>query len=319
MTQPSGRAVRGSDIAGSRVLVTGGSGFIGTRMVAALIAAGADPVVADLKPYPDPDVETVLGDLRDPENQRRALDGEVAGVIHLAALTSVLKSMEQPAEVYSTNVAMTADLLELARRREVPRFLLASSNAVTGDVGSAPIDEDLPLHPLTPYGATKAAGEMLLSAYAGSYAMTTCAPRFANVYGPGMRHKDSMVPRLMRAAASGGQIEIYGDGEQVRDFVHVDDVVRAVLLAWRVGHIGPLVVGSGVSNSVNELVDAVRAVTGTELPATRVPAKNGEMPAVVLDPARLRALGHVPNYDLKAGLATVWPEFSGADRGGSGW
>lgn len=315
MTQPYGGAAGDSDLAGARVLVTGGSGFIGTRVVAALIAAGADPVVADLNPHADPDVPIVLGDLRDEAVRRKAVTPGLDGIVHLAALTSVLKSIETPDDVYRTNVDMTAGLLELAREHQVPRLLFASTNAVTGDVGSAPIDESLPLRPLTPYGATKAAAEMLISAYTACYGVAGCALRFANVYGPGMHAKDSMIPRLMRAARDGGGVQVYGDGEQVRDFVHVDDVVQALFLAWRTGSTGPLVVGSGVSSSVNDLVDAVRAVTGAPLPVTNVAAKPGEMPAVVLDPARLRGLGHRPSYDLKGGLATVWPDFqNGGER-----
>lgn len=308
-------------LAGARVLVTGGAGFIGTRLVRALAAAGAETVVADLHPHPDADVRSVVGDLRDPEVQRRALTPGTDAVVHLAAMTSVLRSMEQPAQVYQTNVAMTADLLELARETGTRTFLFASTNAVTGDVGDTAIDEGMPLRPLTPYGATKAAAEMLLSAYTASYGMRCCALRFANVYGPGMARKDSMVPRLMRAARSGAQVEIYGDGKQARDFVHVDDVIQAILLAWRTGHVGPLIVGSGRSVSVNELVDLTRRVTGAPLPTRYVPAKPGEMPAVVLDVSAARALGFRPRYDLEAGLATVWPEFShdlvaGAASGG---
>lgn len=310
MTQPYGGAAEENDLAGARVLVTGGSGFIGTRVVAALIAAGAEPLVADLNPHPDPDIPIVLGDLCDPAVRRRAVTPGLDGIIHLAALTSVLKSIETPGEVYRTNVDMTAGLLELAREHEVPRLLFASTNAVTGDVGATPIDESLPLRPLTPYGATKAASEMLISAYTACYGVAGCATRFANVYGPGMHAKDSMIPRLMRAARDGGGVQIYGDGTQVRDFVHVDDVVQALFVAWRTGQTGPLVVGSGVSNSVLELVEAVRVVTGAPLPVTHVPAKSGEMPAVVLNPERLRGLGHRLSYDLKAGLATVWPDFS---------
>ena len=115
----------------------------------------------------------------------------------------MLKSLDEPVDTYETNVGITANLLELARTRGVGSFLLASTNAVVGDVGRAVITEQSPLRPLTPYGATKAAGEMLLSSYSACYGIAGCALRFSNVYGPGMQHKDSFVPRLMRAAASG--------------------------------------------------------------------------------------------------------------------
>jgi UDP-glucose 4-epimerase len=298
---------------GAQVLVTGGSGFIGSRLVSALLAAGASVAVADLKPHPDPRVTSLVGDLCDPRAREAAVTPGLDGIVHLAAITSVLRSVEDPAGVYRLNVDATAGLLELARERGVPRVIFASTNAVTGDVGSASITEDMPLRPLTPYGATKAAAEMLLSAYTGVYAMRTCALRFANVYGPGMLHKDSFVPRLMRAAASGGGVQIYGDGNQLRDYVHVDDIVQGILLAWHTGHTGPLVLGSGRSTTVNDLIDAARKVTGAPIPAERVEAKAGEMPAVVLDIARARSLGYEPKHDLVTGMATVWPDFEPAE------
>ena len=301
-----------SDLDGARVLITGGAGFIGGRLVNAFRAAGAEVTVADREPYPDPDVPSVVGDLCDPAVREAAVTPGLDAIVHLAALTSVLRSMEDPAGVYRLNVDVTADLLERARVRGIPRFLLASTNAVTGDVGATPIDERTPPRPLTPYGGTKAAAEMLLSAYAGAYGMRTCALRFANVYGPGMRHKDSFVPRLMRAAAAGDGVRVYGDGTQLRDYVHVDDVVQAVTLAWRTDHLGPLVVGSGRSTSVNELIETARVVTGAPIPAEHTAPKRGEMPAVVLDISAARALGYRPRHDLASGLATVWPDFAPA-------
>lgn len=292
------------------MLVTGGSGFIGSRLVRALLDEGADVTVADQRPGPEPRVRAVPGDLTDPAVRDAAVAEGTSTIVHLAAVTSVLRSMDDPVRTHEVNVEATAGLLELARRRGVERFVLASTNAVTGDVGSRPIDEGVPPRPLTPYGATKAAAEMLLSGYSASYGIAGAALRFANVYGPGMAHKDSFVPRLMRAAASGQGVQVYGDGTQLRDYVHVDDVVQAILLVLRTGHTGPLVVGSGRSESVNDLVTAAREVTGAALPVEHVPAKPGEMPAVVLDIARARALGYEPRHTLASGLATAWPDFA---------
>jgi UDP-glucose 4-epimerase len=311
-----------SDGVPSRVLVTGGAGFIGRRVVRALLASGpadhagpAGPAghtvtVVDRHPFPDDRVTSVVGDLCDPAVVDHGLAQATDVVIHLAAVTSVLRSMEDPAGTYQLNVDATFNLLETAKNRGVQTFLLASTNAVTGDVGTATISEAIPLRPLTPYGATKAAGEMLLSAYVGSYGMQGAALRFANVYGPGMEAKDSFVPRLMRAAAQGKGVQIYGDGTQLRDLVHVDDIVSGIFTAWRTGHNGPLILGSGESVTVNDILDAARAVTGAEIPAEYIPAKPGEMPAVVIDISAARALGYEPRMDLKAGIATVWPEFS---------
>jgi UDP-glucose 4-epimerase len=294
----------------SRVLVTGGSGFIGRRLVKALLDMGADVTVADLHEPREPEVRSVVGDLRDPSVAARAVGPGTDLIVHLAAVTSVLRSVEDPAGTYETNVHATATLLELARTRSVGAFIFASTNAVVGDVGRAVITEQTATRPLTPYGATKAASEMLLSCYSAAYGIKAAALRFSNVYGPGMQKKDSFIPRLMRAASSGGGVQVYGDGSQVRDLVHVDDIVAGILLAWRTGTTGPLILGAGESITVNDIVTAAREVTGAPLPVENVPAKPGEMPAVIVDIAAARALGWKPAYDLTSGLATVWPEFA---------
>ena len=213
----------------SRVLVTGGAGFIGRRVVRALLAEGHEVTVADLRAFGDPEVRSVTGDLCDPGVPERAVRPETDVIIHLAAITSVLASVNDPVSTHRLNVDATARLLELARENEVGSFLLASTNAVTGNVGSAVISEQTVLRPLTPYGATKAAAEMLLSAYANCYGITGTALRFSNVYGPGMAEKDSFIPRLMRAARDGEGVQVRGDGSMLRDVVHVDDVVQGVL------------------------------------------------------------------------------------------
>jgi len=299
-------------LCGERVLVTGGCGFIGGAVVEAFRGAGADVVVADRTPYPDPDVDSLVGDLRDPAFLSGVVQPGLTGVVHLAAVTSVLESKGDPAGTYEANVAVTAALLERMRVAGVDRFVLSSTNAVLGDVGTVPLHEDLPPRPLTPYGATKAACEMLASGYAGSYGIAASAVRFTNVYGPRMAAKDSLVPRLMRAALSGQEIDVYGDGTQVRDLVHVDDAVDGVLLAWRRRHVGALTVGSGRTVTVNVLVSLVREITGRPIPTRHVDPPGGEMYAVVADIGRARSLGYEPRVELGDGLRGVWREFSGS-------
>jgi UDP-glucose 4-epimerase len=221
--------------------------------------------------------------------------------------------VEAPAATYTTNVAGTATLLEGARAAGVRSLVFASTNAVVGPcVGQ--ITEGVPLHPLTPYGATKAAAEMLISAYDASYGVRGVSLRFTNVYGPGMALKDSIVARLMRAVRTGSTIEVYGDGRQVRDYVQVSDVVRAVTTglvdpAWR----GPVVIGSGRSLSVLDLLELTRAATGAPIPARHGPAKPGEMPAVRVGISRAASLGWSPRVTLPQGLAEVWQEWSQTD------
>ncbi len=294
------------------MLVTGGSGFIGRHVVSSLGAAGSQVRVLDLVAHPDPTVDMVLGDVVDPDVRRAGLDGGIDAIVHLAAVTSVLRSVEHPELTYRTNVAATAGLLEDARHAGVEAVVFASTNAVVGPVApGAVICEGSVLRPLTPYGATKAAAEMLLSAYDAAYGLRCVALRFTNVYGPGMAAKDSIVARLMRAIQAGATFEIYGDGHQVRDYLHVSDVIGAVQGAldddrWR----GPVVLGAGDSLSVHEVVDAVRRVSGAALPVRHVAARPGEMPAVVVDTERARSLGWSPHVELDEGLIGVWDEWS---------
>jgi UDP-glucose 4-epimerase len=299
---------------GRRILVTGGSGFIGRHVVAALANAGAYVRVVDLNPHPDPAVEVVQGDIAEEAVLERAFAGGFDAVVHLAAVTSVLRSLEHPELTYRTNVAGTASVLEGARGAGVAALAFASTNAVTGPMRAPAIVETATLEPLTPYGATKAAAEMLMSAYTASYGLRCASLRLTNVYGPGMQAKDSIVARLMRAIRLDKTFEIYGDGRQVRDYVHVADVVGAVRLAltderWS----GPTVIGTGTSLSVLEVVEEVRRVSGAELNVRHGPAKAGEMPAVIVDPSRARAAGWAPRYTFAEGLRGVWAEWSEAD------
>ncbi|MFN2495951.1 MAG: NAD-dependent epimerase/dehydratase family protein [Pseudonocardiaceae bacterium] len=298
--------------AAGRVVITGGAGFVGRAAVAAFVGRGNPVTVVDRHRHPDPAVRSLVGELTDPGVIAAALHGgDVIGVVHLAAITSVLRSVEQPVATFQANVAVTQHLLEGCRQAGVERFIMASTNAVVGDVGHAAVDETVPLHPLTPYGATKAACEMLLSGYAGAYRMATCALRFTNIYGPGMGHKDSFVARMMRAALAGEGVQIYGDGLQRRDLVHIDDVTQALLAAWDRRYTGTAIIGAGRSVTVLELVEAVRQVTGCALPVEHVAAKPGEMPAVVVDIGRGREqLDYRPSVSLTDGLATVWKDFA---------
>jgi len=298
----------------SRVLVTGGAGFIGRRVVRALLAEGHEVTVADLRAFPDTAVRSVIGDLCDPDGPARAVRPGTDVIIHLAAVTSVLASVNDPVSTHRLNVDATARLLELARENEVGTFLFASTNAVVGGGSEAGevITERAVLRPLTPYGATKAAAEMLIGSYASCYRITGTSLRFSNVYGPGMAEKDSFIPRLMRAARDGEGVQVRGDGTMLRDVVHVDDIVQGLLVAWQSGHSGPLILGAGRSVSVNEMVATARRVTGEAIPAENVPIEKGEMPAIVIDISAAKALGYQPGYDLESGMATVWPEFDPA-------
>lgn len=314
------------DLRGERVVVSGGSGFIGGHVVAALCSGGVNVVSVDRRPakafrcHPagDHDVTIVLGDLRDGAVVEASVETGTRAIVHLAAQTQVLRSIEDPQGTFDNNVAVTGAMLERARHVGATSFVLASTNAVVGAGASGTLSEGAPLAPLTPYGATKAAGEMLLSCYNAAYGVRGVALRFTNVYGPGMSEKDSIVPRLLRAAASGATFDIYGDGRQVRDYVNVADVVSAIVLSLsQPGISGPLVIGAGFSVSVLDLIVLVEKALGSTFEVRHVPAKAGEMPAVIVDNSRARSWGWVPAVGLEEGIAEVAEEWGGKAGPGS--
>ncbi len=290
-------------------------------MVAALFRAGADVVSVDRRPAPafrchpagDHGVTEVLGDLREAAVVEAAVLPGTGAIVHLAAQTQVLRSIEDPRGTFENNVVVTEAVLERARLVGVAGFVLASTNAVVGAGAWGILTESVPLGPLTPYGATKAAGEMLLSCYNAAYGVRGVALRFTNVYGPGMSEKDSIVPRLMRVAGSGGALDVYGDGRQVRDYVNVADVVSAIMMAVRSPSLsGPVVIGSGSSVSVLDLIDVVQKALGMPLRVNHVPAKAGEMPAVMVDNSVARSWGWAPAVSLEDGIAEVAAEWGGS-------
>jgi hypothetical protein len=198
----------------SRVLVTGGAGFVGRRVVSALLGEGHEVTLADKHASADGRAHSLVGDLCDPAVIAKAVSPGTDVIIHLAAVTSVLRSAEDPVGTYRLNVEATAGLLEHARQRGVGAFLLASTNAVAGDVGHATIDERTPLSPLTPYGASKAAGEMLLAGYAASYGITGPRCGFSSVWS---WQPDQGRPHNQADARGQGRqgVQIHGD---VRSF-----------------------------------------------------------------------------------------------------
>ncbi|HVC26238.1 MAG TPA: NAD-dependent epimerase/dehydratase family protein [Acidimicrobiales bacterium] len=297
-----------------RILVTGGSGFIGRHVVSMLRARGDEVRVVDLRPFPDAEVQCIVGDLRNRSVAEAAVVAGLDAVVHLAAITSVLQSVNEPDAVFHTNVVATEYLLEQCRQLDVPRVVFASTNAVAGDVGRSIIDESLVLHPLTPYGATKAAAEMLLGAYSSSYAMTCVSLRFTNVYGAGMQTKDSVIARLMRAALASGGIQVYGDGEQLRDYVYVTDAAAAIEHGLGMGRPDVLTIGAGESVSMNELHRLTCDVTGVEIAKEHVAGKPGEMPAVIVDISKAAASGWRPAYSVRDGVAATWADFSAGER-----
>jgi len=224
-----------------RYLVTGGAGFIGSHIVRALLEQGASVRVLDNfssgrlenLQTSDSSLEVIKGDLRDSALVAQALRG-IDVAFHEAAFVSATESMEQPQGCFDINVNGTLLLFEAARQARVRRMVIASSAAVYGDSDALPLQEDVSLHPLSPYGVSKQIDELLAALYTKSFGLEVVALRYFNVYGPRQR-PDSMyaaaIPIFIRRLMEGNAVTIFGDGGQTRDLIFVDDVVRANLLA----------------------------------------------------------------------------------------
>jgi UDP-glucose 4-epimerase len=261
-----------------RILVTGGSGFIGSHVVDKLLEAGHEPRILDLVPSPHhDDVEAVLGDLRDPTVTREALDGCEA-VIHLAALADVDQVAKDPALTDSVNTRGTQIILEVARDAGVGRFVYASTIWVYGDAsGPEPLDEDTPLGlPKHFYTATKIAGEMYTASYGELYDLEWTILRFGIPYGPRAR-PSAVVPSFTAKALAGQPLTIAGDGTQSRRFVYVEDLAEGVvasLVPEAANRVYNLV--GRENTSVRAIARAVREVVG-DVPIVHIEGRAGDL------------------------------------------
>ncbi len=251
------------------VLVTGGAGFVGANLVRLLLDSGYQVRVLDnfstgQRAYLDGlDLEIHEGDILDIAAVERAVDG-VDGIVHLAAQTGVPGSLADPRQDCEVNVMGTLNLLEAARARQEAvgrqiRFVFASSNAPLGKQPPPATEDKAPL-PISPYGASKLAGEGYCLAYHGSWGLGTVVLRFANLYGPYSAHKNSVVAKFIKDILSKGAITIHGDGKQTRDFIYVSDLCRAVVLGLRNNNISGEVfqIATGVETSISQLAQTVQ-------------------------------------------------------------
>lgn len=302
-----------------RVLVTGGAGFIGSALVSLLVERGTAVRVYDnlstgsAANLEGTEAELVRGDVRDADALERAARGCEA-VFHLAAGTGVLPSIENPFDDFDLNARGTLTALWAAHRAGAKRFVFSSSNAPLG-AGAYPASEEKPVAPLSPYGASKAAGEAYCSAFHGVYGLGSVAVRFSNAFGPRSAHKSNVIPLFIRRVLDGEELVVYGDGEQTRDFVFVTDLADGLVRAAETDGAGGEIfqLASGVETSVNRLIALIGEVTGRE-PAVRYePPRQGEILRnySLIEKARDR-LGFNPAVTLEEGLRRTFEWFTSA-------
>ena len=294
-----------------RAIVTGGAGFIGSHVVDALVAQGAEVAVVDSLVHGAQDnvatgAELHVRDIREPlDDVFDAVRPEA--VLHLAAQADVRVSVERPVEDADVNVLGTVRILESARKHGAQVVFSSTGGAIYGDcTTSAP--EDSPCEPLSPYGTAKLAAEEYLRAYNRLYGTRHIALRYGNVYGPRQdpHGEAGVVAIFLGALARGEQARIFGDGMQTRDYVYVGDVARATLAA--LGHEGGVFnVGTGRETSVAELYELCARVAGSDRAAEHAPARLGELQRSFLDPTLAAdTLGFRAMVDLEDGLRSTW-------------
>lgn len=291
-----------------RVLITGGGGFIGSHIAATLAQLNDVRVLDNFstgeRRNVSDGVNVIDGDVCNEETVDAALS-DVDVVFHEAAMVSVPESVEHPVDCHDLNGSATVQLLDCARRHDV-RVILASSAAVYGNPESVPITEDATTDPASPYGFEKRLNEQYAQFYTETYGLPTVPLRYFNVYGS--RGLDGeyagVIGTFVRQAQSGNPLTVEGDGEQTRDFIHVDDVVQANLLAATTDAVGrPFNVGTGRSVTINHLAETVRDVVGTDVPIEHVPPRADDIERSEADLHNTRnLLGFDPTVSLHEGL-----------------
>ena len=348
----------------NRLLITGGCGFIGLNLIKFLIDKGyqnlrildnlsigtkesLESLLSELGTFTKTETKNqikysvdsslltsnfslnlIIGDIRDRQTCNMATEG-IDAVVHLAAHAGVIPSIKDAFFDFETNALGTLNLLHAAVNNKVVRFIFASSNAPLGDQAS-PLSEARVPRPLSPYGASKLSCEGYCSAFYSSYDLKTVILRFSNVYGPCCLHKNSVIARFIKDGISKGELTVYGDGTQTRDFIHVDDLCQAIQLCFSAlanqrltnqpiiinrkisGEIFHL--GTGKETSILELARVIQELLDKKIQISFAPERKGEIKRNYSDITKAKKiLGFCPEIFLKDGVESVYEWFMTQD------
>lgn len=312
-------------------LITGGCGFIGRALIAQLLDNGGHAIrvldnlsvgtrkdlrqITDFAEYGDKvpiddwthKVTLFEGDILDPEVVCKAVSGANV-IVHLAANTGVGPSVNDPMSDCEANVIGTLNMLEACRKSQTGRFVFASSGAPLG-VQKPPLHEEMAPHPASPYGASKLAGEGYCSAYYHCFGVETVVLRFGNVYGEGSGHKQSVVAKFIKQAYSGERLEIYGDGNQTRDFIYISDLIAAVIQSSTMSDVGgeTFQIATAQETTVSEMTKKLLTVMkeeGMKEPEIYLgPRRDGDVQRNFSDTSKARSKLHwASSVSLEDGL-----------------
>lgn len=308
---------------GESVVVTGGAGFIGSHVVELLLAQGFEITVLDdlttgKRGNLPAGVHLIQVRVQDREAAVALADLRPAGVIHLAAQTSVGRSWADPGADTETNVLGTVNVLHGCAAARVRRCVFASSAAVYGVPLSLPLEESHAPGPLSPYGVSKLAGEAYAAAFGRNFGFTQICLRYANVYGPRQdAHGEAGVVAIFSdRLARGESLEVHGDGTQTRDFVYVADVAAATVRALQANAEGPVNVGTGRATSVMDLVQLLSGLAGNPATLRHGPGRAGDIRHSRMNITKAaEVLGWQPTTPLEEGLRLTWMDRRQPDRG----
>lgn len=301
--------------------MTGGAGYIGSLLVKRLLDNGEDVVSVDNLMRGDyrhltgigvnKKAKLYEGDVRYGKLLER-LFKNIDAIVHLAALSELVPCRERPEEAISINIFGTHQVLETARKLDIDKVVFSSSAAVYGKPQQLPVSEFHPLHPLNLYGTTKLAGEKLMDAYHVNYGIETVNLRLGNAFGIGLyTNYDAVIPKFIRLGLEGKPLTIYGDGDSSRDFVHVEDIVQAIMLSIRSKGLGGEVFNVGgetlkIGALANLVSRSVKKATGTGSRITHLPPRSGETKNFSYDLGKIhKALGYKARWGVKKGLEQI--------------
>lgn len=311
------------DLRGSTFLVTGGAGFIGSSLVEALLAAGAAKVRvfddfstgrrSNIQPFLK-DIELFEADLRDVSAVEAAVHG-MHYVLHQGAIPSVPRSIDEPGVTTAVNVGGTINVLSAAARAGVKRVVFASSSSVYGNSEVLPKHEDMPLSTLSPYAASKGAGELFARSMLECFGLETVCLRYFNIFGPKQDPNSqyaAVIPRFIRAIQAGEPVPVYGDGLQTRDFTFVGNVIESNLKACFAPHAAGerINIGCGEKVTLLELAQTIARIMGKSIDIHHLPARTGDVRHSLADISRARqVLGYEGKIPLEQGLVRTVPHF----------
>jgi len=307
----SKHAMKNPQLTDSTIVITGGAGFIGSHLANRLVDHNEVIVFDNLstgdQTQLDSDVRVVEGDIRDEKLTQQTISGADV-VFHEAAEVSVQRSVENPAQSNDINITGSLNVLEAARKADA-RVVVASSAAIYGTPTEVPLTEAEPTTPASPYGIQKLTLDHYTRVYHEQYGMDTIALRYFNVYGPGQTAGDysGVISIFADQAASGDPITVEGDGSQTRDFIHIDDIVRANIAAATTENIGKAYnIGTGHEITIKELAETIHEVSGSKSEITHVEPRANEIPRSCADISKANEeLGFEPQTELSEGLKTL--------------